>query len=121
MKRLICVKTAAVFLAAVFLAAACAAGPAVAAGGNLRNDGIYEGTSMGWRGPIQVEVRIASGGITDIIILEHDEDPFIGGQAMQELLELVLENQSTDVDAVSGATESSKGFLEAVEYAIIIP
>ena len=37
---------------------------------------------------------------------------------MEELLELVLETGSTDLDAVSGATFSSRGFLEAVDDAL---
>ena len=37
---------------------------------------------------------------------------------MEELLEAVLETGSTDLDAVSGATFSSAGFLEAVEDAL---
>jgi uncharacterized protein with FMN-binding domain len=37
---------------------------------------------------------------------------------MAELTELVLDYQSTDIDAVSGATESSAGFLAAVEDAL---
>jgi uncharacterized protein with FMN-binding domain len=65
-----------------------------------------------------VEVRIASGLIQEIGITAHQEDPFTGGEAMTELLELVLDYQSTDLDAVSGATESSAGFLGAVEDAL---
>jgi uncharacterized protein with FMN-binding domain len=37
---------------------------------------------------------------------------------MEELLELVLEYQSTGLDGISGATESSAGFLAAVEDAL---
>jgi uncharacterized protein with FMN-binding domain len=37
---------------------------------------------------------------------------------MEELLEAVLSAGSADVDAVSGATGSSAGFLEAVEDAM---
>jgi uncharacterized protein with FMN-binding domain len=65
-----------------------------------------------------VEVRIASGLIQEIGIAPHQEDPFTGGEAMAELLELVLDYQSTDLDAISGATESSAGFLAAVEEAL---
>jgi fumarate reductase flavoprotein subunit/urocanate reductase len=65
-----------------------------------------------------VEVRIASGLIQEIGIVSHREDPFTGGEAMAELLELVLDYQTTDLDAVSGATESSAAFLTAVEEAL---
>jgi uncharacterized protein with FMN-binding domain len=73
---------------------------------------------MGHGGEIRVEVRVAAGLIQEIGIGSHNEDPFTGGEAMAELAELVLDYQSTDIDAVSGATESSAGFLTAVEDAL---
>ena len=87
----------------------------------ISGDGIYEGTGRGYRGPIRVEVLIEGGSIWAIGILSSNEDPAVGGIAIEELLDLVLEYGTTDLDAVSGATESSKGFLEAVENAIIKP
>ena len=80
--------------------------------------GFYEGFGDGYRGPVHVLVRTNSGGILGIEILGHGDDPEVGGAAMEELLELVLEANSTELDAVSGATESSSGFLAAVEDAL---
>jgi uncharacterized protein with FMN-binding domain len=84
-------------------------------------DGEYEGSGQGYRGAIRVRVRIEAGGIGEILIIDSEEDPSVGGAAMEELLELALIYQSADLDAVSGATESSKGFLAAVEDAILSP
>jgi uncharacterized protein with FMN-binding domain len=81
-------------------------------------DGVYEGTGQGLRGPVAVRLRIEGGVIAELEILRHEEDKFGGGPAMEELAELVLENNSADIDFVSGATESSRGFLEAVEDAL---
>jgi fumarate reductase flavoprotein subunit len=78
----------------------------------------YEGEAQGFRGPIRVLVHIGESGIQDIEVLESAEDEFVGGLAIQSLLEAVLDTNSTDVDAVSGATESSAGFLEAVKNAL---
>ena len=80
--------------------------------------GIYEGTGQGYRGPIRVRLQISPAGIEDIVIISHKEGAYPGGAAMEELLEEVLETGSTDLDAVSGATFSSMGFLEAVEDAL---
>jgi uncharacterized protein with FMN-binding domain len=87
--------------------------------GNREDPGeFYEGFGEGYRGPIQLRVQIGPGGdIRGIEILDHGEDPLVGGYAMEELLEAVLAAGSTDIDAVSGATESSAGFLGAVEDA----
>jgi len=80
--------------------------------------GIYEGTGQGRRGPIRIRVQLSAAGIEDIVIISHRETSFPGIIAMEELLEEILETGSTDLDAVSGATFSSRGFLEAVEDAL---
>ena len=80
--------------------------------------GVYEGQGRGYRGPIHVRVQISPGGIEDIEITRHGESPFPGLAAMEELLEGVLETGSTDLDLISGASFSSRGFLEAVEDAL---
>ena len=80
--------------------------------------GIYEGSAMGLRGPITVLLELSSGEIVDIEIIEYRESVHPGLAAMEELLEMVLETGSTDIDVISGATFSSRGFLEAVENAL---
>jgi len=97
---------------------------------------LYEGTGQGYRGPITVQVRMngahtefvetgfaqtpfAYTEITEIIIIDSEEDRFVGGEAIEELIDLVILYNSTDLDAISGATETSKGFLEAVDNAIM--
>jgi uncharacterized protein with FMN-binding domain len=80
---------------------------------------VFEGNAMGYRGPIHVQVRFKAGAITDITIVDSLEDRFVGGSAMEELIDIVIENNSADVDVISGATITSKGFLDAVNNAIM--
>jgi len=80
--------------------------------------GTYEGSGRGYRGPIHVRIELSYAGIEDIEIISHNEGPYPGAAAMEELLDLVLETGSTDLDAISGATCSSMGFLEAVDDAL---
>jgi uncharacterized protein with FMN-binding domain len=98
------------------------AGCAGLAAGNSENHryvpGVYEGIGEGRRGPVHILVRLDTEGIVEIEIIDHGEDTFLGLPAMEELLEAVLAENSTDLDAVSGATESSQGFLAAVEDAL---
>ncbi|MCL2758762.1 MAG: FMN-binding protein [Treponema sp.] len=82
-------------------------------------DEFYEGTGQGYRGPVTVQVYLENGSITEIIIVDSAEDRLVGGAAMEELVDLVITYNSTDIDAISGATESSRGFLEAVQNAIL--
>ena len=76
-----------------------------------------EGTGQGYRGTIRIRLRLEAGVIAEIKIVDSAEDRAVGGAAIEELIELVLTYNSTDIDAISGATESSEGFLEAVENA----
>ena len=85
------------------------------------NTGIeyFEGTGRGYRGPITVQVYMIGDSFTEIIIVDSVEDRFIGAEAMDELIDMVILYNTFDLDAVSGATETSRGFLEAVENAIM--
>jgi uncharacterized protein with FMN-binding domain len=80
--------------------------------------GFYEGIGSGYKGPIHVRIQTSAVGIEDIAIVSHQESNFPGLVAMEELLEKVLETGETDIDAISGATYSSRGFLQAVEDAL---
>ena len=92
----------------------------VSLGGSRGNTAdVYEGTAQGYRGPIRVQVRLNEGSITEIVIVDSEEDNFVGGAAMEELIDMVIMYNTADIDAVSGATESSRGFLKAVENAIM--
>jgi len=94
-----------------------------ASGEKSKSEGIasYEGAAMGYRGIIRVSVSMQGGTITDIEILESMEDTAVGEMAIEELIDIVLMYNTTEVDAISGATETSMGFLEAVENAILNP
>jgi fumarate reductase flavoprotein subunit len=79
---------------------------------------VYRGAGEGYRGTVVVEVRVEDGAPAEIRIVDHGDDEYTGGAAMEELLDMVLTYHTTDLDAVSGATESSAGFLAALEAAL---
>ncbi len=66
-------------------------------------DGTYYGSGTGFNGEVQVEVVIADGKITDINVVSHNDDSSFMSQA-QGLIPNIISTQSTNVDAVSGAT-----------------
>jgi len=82
------------------------------------SEAVYEGAAMGYRGMIYVAVGMINGTITEITVVESSEDRAMGGAAIEELTDLVLLYNTTEIDAISGATETSRGFLNAVENAI---
>ena len=79
--------------------------------------GVYETMGQGFRGNIRIRVYISEGGIENIDILENNEENH-ALEAIEELRELALELNSADLDVISGATISSRGFLSALEEAL---
>lgn len=80
-------------------------------------DGVYTGTGTGFGGQMTVQVTVSSGEITDIQVLSSkDDSPYL--QNACALLQNIIASQSTNVDAVSGATYSSAGLIEAVRNAL---
>ncbi|MDR0382371.1 MAG: FMN-binding protein [Spirochaetaceae bacterium] len=80
--------------------------------------GRWEGRGEGYNGMILVLVETDTASILDINVLAQNEDAMIGGDAIRSLKEFILDTDSTDIDAVSGATLTSEGFLEAVNNAL---
>jgi len=90
-------------------------------GAEIGGEAVFEGAAMGYRGIIRVRVGFDQGTITEITVVESREDRNVGEAAIEELTDLALMYNTTELDAVSGATETSRGFLEAVESAIMGP
>ena len=63
----------------------------------------------------KVEVTVQNGEITNINILEHRHDR---GKAAEAISNKIVDEQKIDVDAISGATNSSTVIKKAVENAL---
>ena len=81
-------------------------------------DGVYQGSAQGHSGQIELEVVVEAGSISEIEVLAQNETPGLGDDAIDETIESIIENQSLEVDTVSGATNSSVGTINAVENAL---
>ena len=81
-------------------------------------DGVYTGTGNGFRGATNVTVTVENGEITDITINSYQDDEQFFSRAENGVISAIIQSQSTDVDAVSGATFSSNGIKEAVADAL---
>ena len=100
------IKSAVVMVFAVGFAAASMAAPVTA-----------EGTGVGKHGDITVAVTFDAGKIQDIKIVKNAENPILAKKVFTDLKDQVVALSSTDVDLVSGATFSAKGFIDAVNDA----
>ena len=83
---------------------------------NSLKDGIYDGKAKA--GPVKVfaRVTIQNQRITNISLLEHRT--WKGRVAENIIPNRIIDEQSTKVDAVSGATVSSTAIMNAVNDAI---
>jgi uncharacterized protein with FMN-binding domain len=77
--------------------------------------GAYEGGMYQWRAN-EVQVTVLSGNVTAIELLRSTEER--PPDFTEELFKRVVERQSLQVDAVSGATLTSKAYLKAIEHAL---
>ncbi len=78
-------------------------------------DGAYEGSHDGGMVKASVSVAMAGGSIASVRILSHDCGT---GKPAERIIEDVVARQSLDVDAVAGATYSSRVILKAIENAL---
>ncbi|MFV0362057.1 MAG: FMN-binding protein [Suipraeoptans sp.] len=80
-------------------------------------DGIYMGSAEGFNDDITVAITIKDGTIISIDVIESKDDEVFFNKALNVLNKMV-QNQSTEVDVVSGATYSSEGLINAVKDAL---
>ena len=91
--------------------------PGIITEGNWK-DGTYTGEGEGFGGRLHVAVTIEDGRITDLKLIDSKDDKKYMGMARPVIFGAVLEKQGTDVDAVTGATFSSCGLLQAINDAL---
>lgn len=85
-------------------------------------DGTYTGksTSTEW-GDVQVKITVVSGKITQITVLKHPtggKSDKINSRSLPTYKQEALAAQSANINQVSGATETYKGFTGSLQSAI---
>ncbi|MBQ6595596.1 MAG: FAD-dependent oxidoreductase [Clostridia bacterium] len=105
-------KLLALILSAMMLLSVSALGEAAAA------DGEYRVVGRGFYGDLDVTVTIAEGRIADISVTDCPETPELGGKAIEIMTAAMIENNTSGVDNVSGATVTSAYFRMAVNEAL---
>ena len=105
-------------LAMVLCMAAYGAAPVQATQAGTYTPGTYTGVGAGKNGDITVEVTFSAEKIESIRIVSHTETPSLSDAAIEQIPAKIVEAQSLGVDAVSGATYTSDGIVEAVADAV---
>jgi uncharacterized protein with FMN-binding domain/DMSO/TMAO reductase YedYZ heme-binding membrane subunit len=81
-------------------------------------DGTYTGSAPGYVGTVTVAVTISNDRITSVAVTKHEDDPEYMEDAQSGVISAILAAQSADVSAVTGATFSSEGIMDAVKAAL---
>ena len=79
-------------------------------------DGTYSGEAQGFGGMIEVEVVVKDKKITNINIKSADDSAYL--TMAKDIIDDIIDKQSSDVDTISGATFSSTGIKDAVAKAL---
>lgn len=104
-------------------APAPSAAPAAGSGGTALRNGTVTGQAVQTRfGPVQVQVIISAGKITDITALQLPNDRQRSAEISQ-IVEPMLKSealsaQSAQIDLVSGATYTSDGYAQSLQSAL---
>lgn len=117
LKRIICLLLSMIL---VFSLAACSKTKTTDSGSEegIFKAGTYTGVGQGNNGEVKVEVTFDANSIVSVKVIEHSETPGISDPAIERIPGEIVENQSIAVDIVSGATNTSKAILAAVEDCI---
>ena len=99
---------------ACFLALCALSVGAQAEGAN----GVYESTAKGFGGDVTVSVTLEGGRIVDVKAVGDKETAGVGSRAIDELPGKMIEANSTDVEAVTGATITSSAIKAAAAQAL---
>ncbi len=81
-------------------------------------DGEYEGKGNGRNGKIEVKLTVANGEIKAIEVTKQSEDDEYYDGLEERMIPQIITKQSTEIDVVSGATESFDGIIAAVNDAL---
>lgn len=77
-------------------------------------DGTYTAQADGYNGSFSVSVTISDGHISAIDADSHNETPDRGGVAIETMIPSMIDGQTYDVDATSGATITRDALRDAV-------
>jgi uncharacterized protein with FMN-binding domain len=97
--------------------------PGTTTGGGSSGTRTVQGSTIDTRwGPVQVQVTLTDGKITKVTALQlpdgNQRDREINDFAVPQLTQETLSAQSARIDAVSGATYTSDGYIRSLQSAL---
>lgn len=103
----------------ILVLAGCAMAPLI--GSKIQHerlmDGVYEGSYRSLPNSAMVKVTITEGRIVNVELVKHFAS-WKGKKVTEVIPQRIVSEQSTRVDAVTGATNSSRIIMNAVQIAV---
>ena len=81
-------------------------------------NGTFTGTAKGMEGDVTMTITLEDGVITDVVGEGKNETPGLGTTAIEKVAKAMVEQNTTEVDTISGATVSSSAAIEAANAAL---
>ena len=106
------------FLKALVIALVIALSLSGCAKSNKYVAGTYTGEAQGFGGVVSVTIKVSSSKIEEVEVTGAKETEAIGGAALADLAKSILDKQSAEIDAVTGASVTSAAVKEAAAKAI---
>ncbi len=77
-----------------------------------------QASAEGYGGELTVELELVGAEIRAVRVVEHSETPGLSDPAIEQVPQAIVEQQSTEVDSVSGATVTSEAIKAATAAAL---
>jgi len=81
-------------------------------------EGVYQGIGVGFGGNIQVQVTVKDNKINKIDVISHRETSGYYEEVYRNICREIIETQNLNIDVISGATATSRGFLSGVKSGV---
>ncbi len=105
-------------LATLVAAATLALGVSACGAGGKYADGSYTGSAEGVHGAITVQVTVKGGKIAAVDVVSQEEAAGVADLAFERIPAAIVKAQTTEVEAVTGASTSSKAIMAAAASAL---
>lgn len=90
----------------------------VACSSGSAKDEKFVGEAKGANGLVKVEVTVKKDKIEKIKVIESSETDGVSDLALKQIPDAIIKDQGLDVDAVTGASSTSKAVVDAVKNAL---
>ena len=81
------------------------------------NNGTWTGSAEGYKGPITISITVEKGKITDAKLISTSDSEFAYSAINAIIAQTITKGSVKKLDAISGATATSRGAIGALEAA----